>query len=142
MTVPTVGQTVAKLNMAERLRSCLAVAIATPIVKLNPASIERVLTVIAKRSRPASAVQAGRARAAACTVSARCAGLGCLLRSVATFIDCRMQGVTPDWCTGFRVEPFAAHAWVEVAGTPVGEPGSLAPFLTALAVRPHGEVQS
>lgn len=124
-------------SISERLRSCCAIIVASPIVKMRPAHIQSILRWLAKGSRPATMEQAVRARNSACLVSARCAGLGCLLRSVATYIDCRMQGTTPDWCTGFRVEPFAAHAWVEVDGYAAGEPGALSSFTTVLAVRPH-----
>ncbi|MEU9117139.1 lasso peptide biosynthesis B2 protein [Streptomyces sp. NPDC048483] len=47
---------------------------------------------------------------------------GCLRRSVATALLCRMRGVWPHWCTGVRTAPFRAHAWVEVEGLAVGGP--------------------
>ncbi|MEV4177831.1 lasso peptide biosynthesis B2 protein [Nonomuraea sp. NPDC049709] len=41
---------------------------------------------------------------------------------------CRMRGWRPTWCSGVRVRPpFAAHAWVEAGGVPVGY---LAPLIT------------
>ncbi|MCZ0991656.1 lasso peptide biosynthesis B2 protein [Streptomyces diastatochromogenes] len=71
--------------------------------------------------RPATTSQALAAREAVVALSARCAGEGCLQRSVATALLCRMRG---SGRTGARVRtaPFRAHAWVEVDGLPVGEP--------------------
>lgn len=137
MTIPLSAEARVPLTLGQRARSMFAVAVSTPITHFHPHRIASLLCLVARGSRPATAEEAAQARAAACTVSARCAGLGCLLRSVATFLDCRMRGVTPDWCTGIRTEPFAAHAWIEVDGQPIGEPGSLDSFTTMLAVRPH-----
>lgn len=112
-----------------------AVGIARLLAMLPPARLQRVLQALSVGARPGTYDQALRARRAAVGVSARCAGLGCLQRSVAVVIMCRMRGRWPDWCTGFRTQPFAAHAWVEVDGMPVDEPGDLGPFKTVLAVR-------
>jgi hypothetical protein len=47
---------------------------------------------------------------------------GCLARSLATVLLCRLQGRWPTWCVGARrLPPFAAHAWVEAEGVMVGE---------------------
>ncbi len=93
---------------------------------------------------PATAAQALLARRAVVAVSLRCAGQGCLQRSIATALLCRLRGVWPTWCTGVRTDPFAAHAWVEVDGQPVGEPhpkGHYAPLLTIPPVpRDAGQV--
>ncbi len=137
MSIPIGPEQSTAISVLEQLRSRVAVALASVIIRMRPNLIQRTLKMLGTRSRPATYDQANRARAAACTVSSRCAGMGCVLRSVAAFIDCRMQGFTPDWCTGFRPAPFAAHAWIEVGGEPVGEPGALDSFITVLAVRPH-----
>ncbi|MDQ0752934.1 hypothetical protein QF034_007165 [Streptomyces africanus] len=56
-------------------------------------------------------------------VSLACAGReGCLPRSLATILLCRLHGQWPTWCVGARrLAPFGAHAWVEAEGVPVGE---------------------
>lgn len=56
-------------------------------------------------------------------VSLRCLGpQGCLPRSVAVVLLCRLSGAWPTWCAGVRVmPPFGAHAWVEADGVPVDE---------------------
>jgi hypothetical protein len=71
------------------------------------------------------------------TVSLACAGReGCLPRSLATVLFCRLQGRWAAWCVGTRtVPPFGAHAWVEVAGEPVGEEHPADYFRTFFTVR-------
>jgi hypothetical protein len=56
-------------------------------------------------------------------VSLHCAAReGCLARSLATVLLCRLRGGWPTWCVGARrLPPFAAHAWVEADGVMVGE---------------------
>ncbi|MGH3566209.1 MAG: lasso peptide biosynthesis B2 protein [Pseudonocardia sp.] len=56
------------------------------------------------------------------TVSLRCAsGHGCLRRSLAIIVLCRMSGVRATWRVGFRSPPPQSHAWVEAADEPVCE---------------------
>lgn len=69
-------------------------------------------------------------------VSLLCAGDGCLPRSLATALLCRLRGTWPTWCAGARTAPFAAHAWVEVAGEPVGEPHPAGYYRALVTVPP------
>ncbi|MEU4208421.1 lasso peptide biosynthesis B2 protein [Streptomyces sp. NPDC026206] len=111
-----------RLPLHRRPPVLLATVTARLLVLLKPHRIRRVLSLARRGAAPATAEQALAARRAVVAVSARCAGEGCLQRSVATALLCRMRGVWPDWCTGVRTAPFRAHAWVEVDGEPVGEP--------------------
>jgi hypothetical protein len=117
----------------------LAVAAARLLVLLPPRRLRRVLAAVRHGAPPATTDQALAARQQVTAVSLRCAGEGCLQRSVATALLCRMRGVWPDWCTGVRTSPFRAHAWVEVNGRPVGEkhqpPGYYHRLMTVPAVR-------
>ncbi len=122
MSQPMVPATREPLPLRRRPPALLATAAARLLVLLKPRRIRRVLTLMRRGAAPATAEQALAARRAVVAVSARCAGEGCLQRSVATALLCRMRGVWPDWCTGVRTAPFRAHAWVEVDGRPVGEP--------------------
>jgi len=135
MTVPTVAEYASRLPWYRQTGPRCAAGAARLLIRLPPARLARVLVLISRGSRPATHEQAARARRAVVSVSPRSAGLGCLQRSVATVLLCRVRGRWPDWCTGFRVRPFAAHAWVEVDGRPVDEPGELTAFRTVLAVR-------
>ncbi|AJE44471.1 lasso peptide biosynthesis B2 protein [Streptomyces nodosus] len=142
MTTPAVAEQAARLPLRRQLGPRCAVGAARLLVKLPPARLHRVLGVLSKGARPVGYAEAARARRAVVSVSTRCAGLGCLQRSVATVLLCRAHGRWADWCTGFRTRPFGAHAWVEVDGRPVDEPGELSAFRTVLAVRlgPGGRV--
>jgi len=137
MTIPIFAEEQRPLSARERWVARVAVTVARAISVLPPSAIVRTLTVISRFSRPATAHQALSARQAACTVSARCAGQGCLQRSIAVVVLCRFEGSAPDWCTGFINRPFMAHAWVEVDGRAIGEPREIEDFTTVLAVRPH-----
>lgn len=122
MSQPMVPATRSRLPLRRRPAALLATATARLIVTLKPHRIRRILSVVRRGAAPATTEQALASRDAVVAVSARCAGEGCLQRSVATALLCRMRGVWPDWCTGVRTAPFRAHAWVEVDGLPVGEP--------------------
>ncbi|MER7001086.1 lasso peptide biosynthesis B2 protein [Streptomyces sp. NPDC000410] len=122
MSQSMVPATRRRLPLRRRPAALLATAAARLIVALKPRRIRRVLSVVRRGAAPATMRQALAAREAVVAVSARCAGEGCLQRSVATALLCRMRGVWPEWCTGVRTAPFRAHAWVEVDGLPVGEP--------------------
>ncbi|WP_116213528.1 lasso peptide biosynthesis B2 protein [Streptomyces olivoreticuli] len=107
---------------AGRPAAFMAAATARLLVLLPPRRIRRILSFLRRGAAPATMAQALAARQAVVATSARCAGEGCLQRSVATALLCRLRGVWPDWCTGVRTAPFRAHAWVEAEGEPVGEP--------------------
>ena len=54
----------------------------------------------------------------------------CLEQSLALYVLLRRRGVAADLRLGVHPFPFAAHAWVEVAGEPVNEdPEAVAKFL-------------
>jgi len=135
MTTPAVADLGTGLPLRRQLGPRLVAGIARLLVMLPPARLERILRFLSKGTRPATYAQAAHARNAVVSVSTRCAGLGCLQRSVATALLCRAHGRWADWCSGFRIQPFGAHAWVEIDGRPVDEPGELAVFRTVLAVR-------
>ncbi|MFI1379353.1 lasso peptide biosynthesis B2 protein [Embleya sp. NPDC020886] len=135
MTMPVIAEQPIPLVWHRHVTARLAVAVARPLALLPPRRLRRVLRVVSLGARPAGVAEATQARHAVVSVSARCAGQGCLQRSVATVLLCRIRGTVPDWCTGVRTQPFRAHAWVEAAGTPIGESGDMALFHTVLSVR-------
>lgn len=111
------------IALPRRVAARLAVAAARPIARLSPARIRKVLTALRREARPATYAQAKQARDAVLAVSLSCAGpQGCLPRSLATALLCRMTGTWPTWCAGARKKPpFGAHAWVEAEGRMVDE---------------------
>jgi hypothetical protein len=101
----------------------LAVGGARLLATRSPRRIRRVLGWLRRGARPATVEQAKAARDAVVAVSLACAGReGCLARSLATVLLCRLGGRWPTWCVGARrLPPFGAHAWVEADGVMVGE---------------------
>ncbi|MET9572436.1 lasso peptide biosynthesis B2 protein [Streptomyces virginiae] len=120
--------------LPHRIAARAVVPVAGLLIRLSPYHLSQVLSWLRFGARPASQAQALAARDAVVAVSVRCAGQGCLQRSVATAALCRLWGVWPDWCTGVRTEPFRAHAWVEAEGQPVGEPDDTHLFILAMTV--------
>lgn len=107
-----------------RMLTRLVVGAARVLSTLSPAQIRMVLGWLRRGAQPATAEQAKAARDAVIAVSLTCAAReGCLPRSLATVLLCRLYGQWPTWCVGARrLPPFGAHAWVEVDGVPVEEP--------------------
>lgn len=125
-----------RLPLRPKVAALVAVGVARLVAGHPPRRIRSVLLRLRRGARPATPEQALAARNAVTAVSLLCAGEGCLPRSLATAILCRMRGVWPTWCTGVRTAPFQAHAWVEVDGVPVGEPHEPGYYRTMISVPP------
>ncbi|RJO78080.1 lasso peptide biosynthesis B2 protein [Nocardia panacis] len=100
----------------------LAVTLAQLLAHRPPERIRATLSSLRRGARPATYAQAQQARNQVLAASIHCAGEGCLQRSVATALLCRLRGHWPTWCVGVRTQPFGAHAWVEAEGRAVDEP--------------------
>jgi transglutaminase superfamily protein len=92
-----------RLPAHHRMLALLAVGAARLLVPLRPRQLRRVLEFLRCGARPATSEQAHRARQAVVAVSLRCAGKGCLQRSIAAALYCRARGSWPTWCTGVCV---------------------------------------
>ncbi|MFE9699159.1 lasso peptide biosynthesis B2 protein [Streptomyces sp. NPDC006270] len=124
-----------------RLRAAIAAAFV--LARLKPGRLRRVLAGCARGARPASYAETLEVFEAVVTSSRRCAGrYGCLPRSVAVALACRMSGVWPEWCAGVRAAPpFSPHAWVQAGGRTVGEqaePADLRPLMVVAAAAGEG----
>lgn len=141
MTTPSALNRPVGVPLRRRAAARLAVGLACLLAPLPPARIRAVLTVLRRGAAPATHAQAHQAREAVLAVSLSCAGpQGCLRRSLATALLCRMSGRWPTWCVGVRVlPPFGAHAWVEAEGRLVDEdaPGSYFSRLITVAPKAH-----
>lgn len=106
-----------------RIPAHLAVGAARLLATQPPSRIRRVLGRLYRGTRPATVDEARAARDDVVAVSLACAGReGCVPRSLATVLLCRLRGQWPTWCVGIRrIPPFGAHAWVEAEGVAVGE---------------------
>jgi hypothetical protein len=109
--------------LPRRIVTYLVVGAARLLATRSPRRIRAVLGWLRRGARPATFEQAKAARDTVVAVSLHCAAReGCLARSLATVLLCRLRGQWPTWCVGAqRLPPFAAHAWVEANGIMVGE---------------------
>jgi hypothetical protein len=129
-----------RVPLLDRVPALIAVVAGPVLARLKPRLLRRVLEAARRGARPASETDARRAMDAVLTVSVRLRGEWCLQRSIAVALFCRLKGSWPEWCTGVRTEPFQAHAWVAVAGRPVGEnPHTLPHFSIVWTVPPLGQ---
>ncbi|MFC4912921.1 lasso peptide biosynthesis B2 protein [Actinomadura gamaensis] len=122
--------------LATRLAARPAVTAARLLAALPPRRIVAVLSLLRRGARPATYEEALAARRDVTAASTSCAGNYCLPRSLAVVLLCRSRGYWPTWCTGVRTPPFAAHAWVQVDGRPVGEGSDSVGYHLMLAVPP------
>lgn len=60
--------------------------------------------------------------------------VACLERSLAVVLWCGLRRRSVCWRLGVRTPPFAAHAWVEIAGHPVGELVPVQSYLPILTI--------
>lgn len=112
------------LDLRRRLLVRVAVGMAQLLARQPPRRIKKILAGLQQGAKPATFIEAKAARDAVVAVSLSCAGReGCLARSLATVLFCRLHGQSTTWCLGARrLPPFAAHAWIEVDGLAVDEP--------------------
>jgi Transglutaminase-like superfamily len=124
MTTPeAVSYHPGSVPLLRRISTWLAVGAARLLATQPPRRIKTVLGWLRPGARPASYAEAKAARDAVVGVSLACAGReGCLARSLATVVLCRLRGHWATWVVGVRrIPPFGAHAWVEADGVPVDE---------------------
>jgi len=109
--------------LPRRLLAYAVIAVARLLATRSPRQIKTVLGRLRTGARPATYEEAKAARDTIVAVSLTCAAReGCLPRSLATVLLCRLQGRWPTWCVGVRrLPPFGAHAWVEAEGAMVDE---------------------
>ncbi|MGH3926671.1 MAG: lasso peptide biosynthesis B2 protein [Pseudonocardiaceae bacterium] len=113
------------LSAGERSVGLFAVTVASLLLmftRARPNRLRRVLCLLEHGSIEAHPQRAERAWDIVTTVSLRCAsGHGCLRRSLAVIVLCRLSGARVSWRVGFRSPPPQIHAWVEVGGAPIRE---------------------
>ncbi|MEU2764878.1 MULTISPECIES: lasso peptide biosynthesis B2 protein [unclassified Streptomyces] len=117
-----------------RLRAAIAAALV--LARLKPGRLRRMLARCSRGARPASYAETLEVLEAVVATSRRCASrYGCLPRSVAVALACRMSGVWPDWCAGvWATPPFSPHAWVQAEGRTVGEQAEAADLRPLMVV--------
>ncbi|MDT0322271.1 lasso peptide biosynthesis B2 protein [Streptomyces millisiae] len=107
------------------------------VARLPPRRIRAFLNAARRGARAATHDEALVARRDVTATSTMCAGRYCLQRSLASALLCRLRGTWPTWCSGVRTPPFAAHAWIEAEGSPVGEPRDTVRYTPVIRVPPR-----
>lgn len=84
-----------------------------------------ILAALKRRTRTRAVVSEAADAVAAATAAGNWfpGRAACLENSLAAALTAILMRRSVDWCIGIRLMPYAAHAWVEAEGTPVGEPG-------------------
>lgn len=136
MTYRLAAQVGATSSFLTRAKAVPITAVARIAALTSPLRIKTFVESIQGKFPQAGYDQALQWRNAVNSVSPRCAGNGCLQRSIAVVLMAATAGRSVQWKAGFRTEPFLAHAWVEVNGEPVGEPEEVKNYRTTIASRP------
>ncbi|MPZ64019.1 MAG: lasso peptide biosynthesis B2 protein [Pseudonocardiaceae bacterium] len=138
MSMPSALNRPGGVPLQRRVTAKLAVGLTYLLTPLPPRRIRSILALLRRGATPATYVQALDARDAVLASSLSCLGTqGCLRRSLATVLLCRMSGRWPTWCVGARMlPPFGVHAWVEAEGSLVDEDVPDSYFSRLMAVPP------
>ena len=123
-----------KLSVKNKIIALFCANVSFFLIKLPPKKLSKIIEKLSKRTRKALPKEVESWRTSINSINVRCAGNGCLQRSVAVMLRGIIARRTPDWVSGFQVSPFIAHAWVEVDGIPIGEEMDLSNFQKILFV--------
>lgn len=123
-----------KLSVKNKIIALFCANVSFFLIKLPPKKLSEIIEKLSKNTRKALPKEVESWRTSINSINVRCAGNGCLQRSVAVMLRGIIARRTPDWVSGFQVSPFIAHAWVEVDGIPIGEEMDLSNFQKILFV--------
>lgn len=126
MSIPVYRDVGKPPSLFERFLVWLSLCFGVLAERLAPEKILKLLRTVDVVCNRRRAGQVGRAvefRDYLAFVSEDCASHnGCLKRSLSLYVRCVLAGIEDvRWVSGLKVLPFESHAWVEVAGAPVGE---------------------
>lgn len=124
-----------KLSVKNKITALFCANVSFFLIKLPPKKLSEVIEKLSKNTRKALPKEVESWRTSINSINVRCAGNGCLQRSVAVMLRGIIARRTPDWVSGFQVSPFIAHAWVEVDEIPIGEEMDLSNFQKILFVK-------
>ena len=124
-----------KLSVKNKITALFCANVSFFLIKLPPKKLSEVIEKLSKNTRKALPKEVESWRTSINSINVRCAGNGCLQRSVAVMLRGIIARRTPDWVSGFQVSPFIAHALVEVDGIPIGEEMDLSNFQKILFVK-------
>lgn len=124
-----------KLSVKNKIIALFCANVSFFLIKLPPKKLSEIIEKLSKNTRKSLPMEVEGWRTSINSINVRCAGNGCLQRSVAVMLRGIIARRTPDWVSGFQVAPFIAHAWVEVDGIPIGEDMDLSNFQKILFVK-------
>ncbi|MFM0794081.1 lasso peptide biosynthesis B2 protein [Streptococcus suis] len=124
-----------KLSVKNKIIAFFCANVAFFLIKLPPKKLSEIIEKLSKNTSEAFPIEVESWRTSINSVNVRCAGNGCLQRSVAVMLWGIIARRTPDWVSGFQLAPFIAHAWVEIDGLPIGEEMDLSNFQKILFVK-------
>ncbi|KAF6569857.1 lasso peptide biosynthesis B2 protein [Paenibacillus polymyxa] len=135
MDIPLFPEKPEQVSNQAKWNARLALLLSVPLNWLPPSMIEKIFSRLTRRYPAASNEQIQVIRDAVCTVSMRCRSQGgCLRRSLAVVVATWLKRRSVSWCTGYALEPFRAHAWVELNSIPVGEPDEISLYTKVISV--------
>lgn len=132
MSAPVIAESGPESHGVPTARVLGALGAARILARRSPSAIQAVLDKMSRNTRLPRAEQVLQWRSAVNAASRTCAGNGCLLRSISVMLIGVSYREAPVWCTGFRMEPFLAHAWVELGSIPIGEPQDIETYTKVL----------
>jgi len=143
MTIHLFPEQSAQTSFRDRMRARAAVLMSNRPAKSKPGRSGRGRGRWAAKYPVTDIESAYKDRAAVCSVSGRARSRqGCLLRSISVARAAKLRRRSITWCSGFAVEPFRGHAWVEVGGVPIMENEELREYTKSVEVRAKGDVES
>lgn len=122
MDIQTAKEYVEKQNILKYSQTILALILSYPLNFLSPSTIEKILSKISHKSHKISIESGLQARIQICSVSKKARNYdGCIKRSLGVYTLLWLQGKHCNWCTGYMMDPFRSHAWIEIDNEPIGE---------------------
>lgn len=110
------------VQFKHRLLARIALVLSFPLTKMAPSKIEFLINHFGKEKGYATEKEIELARDAMCTVSRKCRNQdGYVKRSLGVIFFLLLLNKRASWCTGFAMDPFRSHAWVELSGNPIKE---------------------
>ena len=124
-----------KLSFKNKITAFFCANVSFFLIRLPPKKLSKIIEKLSKRTQSATPAEVEQWSTYINSINVRCAGNGCLQRSVAVMLWGIIARRTPDWISGFQVSPFIAHAWVEIDGKPIGEEIDLSKFQKIIFVK-------
>lgn len=123
MDIQTSKEQTEKLTISQYFLAIVALILSYPLTFLSPNTIEKIFNTFSHKEAKTDIEFGIKARTMICSVSQKARNYnGCIKRSLGTYVLLWLQGKHCTWCTGYIMEPFRSHAWIEIDKHPIGEP--------------------